>query len=616
MILWNTETDTLSTPDLTRPTVSSTITSRMDFLKPSVQRQRPPKIPTAHEPARPTLATVLACVADSDALTERQRQDLASALRTVGRALCRPLEDVSACPRTLRERLKSVVPAAAGISPRRWTNATSLARQAIRHAGIDVAPGRAPLRFSPGWTALFRLVEAKHACIALSRLARYCTNHDIEPEEVTDAVFQAFLDELLATDMRQLPHKVHRQAAVIWVRLASTTSAWPQHPITVPSYSRVYALPWSRFPESLKAELDAYLDHLAAGSDLLDAAAFKPLRPASITSVRQQLTAYISALVHRGHDPQTLCTLTAIVELPLVKDGLRFFLDRAPANSTKQAHGIASCLRSLARHWVGVDDSHLVTLRTLCKRLDTASQGLAAKNRERLRQFDDPVSRGKLLALPETLARKAARCKVPSATEALWIQTALAVELLLMLPLRRRNLVRLNLEQHLRRTRGGVVHLVIPGEEVKNGTEIASVLPVSVVKLLDLYLERYRTVLLSQPSAWLFPGVGDRPKSLERMALQISDTVKRETGLLVNVHLFRHIAAKLYLDANPGAYGVVRLLHGHKSVDTTTKYYCGAETGAAFGIYEQQVVGLRQSVLQAQPAKSNAKASAPKKKKG
>ena len=78
----------------------------------------------------------------------------------------------------------------------------------------------------------------------------------------------------------------------------------------------------------------------------------------------------------------------------------------------------------------------------------------------------------------------------------------------LMLPLRRRNLVRLNLEEHLRRTRGGVVHLVIPGEEVKNGTEIASVLPVSVVKLLGPYLEHYVRCCCRSYRPGCFPASG------------------------------------------------------------------------------------------------------------
>jgi hypothetical protein len=62
----------------------------------------------------------------------------------------------------------------------------------------------------------------------------------------------------------------------------------------------------------------------------------------------------------------------------------------------------------------------------------------------------------------------------------------------------------------------------------------------------------------------------------------------------VHPHLFRHIAAKLFLDANPGAYGVIRLVHGHRSVETTTQFYCGAETSAAMRHYDEHVLKLRE----------------------
>ena len=152
------------------------------------------------------------------------------------------------------------------------------------------------------------------------------------------------------------------------------------------------------------------------------------------------------------------------------------------------------------------------------------------------------------------------------------MQTAVAVEMLLMIPMRRKNLVNLEIDRHLIRSRKGALHVAVPGHEVKNGTPIEALLPRHVARLIDLYFTNYRPLLLTEPSTFLFPGVGNRPKSCERLALQISDCIKERCGLLINPHLFRHLAAKLYLEANPGAYGVIRLLHGHKSVETTTDF--------------------------------------------
>jgi integrase len=540
-----------------------------------------------------SLATVLTLVREDGTLSKREHQDYASALRKVGEALGRPLDTLPAHPTLLRERLQGFVPAMAGIKPKRWMNAMSLVRKALKHTGFIDIPTRGRTPFAPKWAALFRLLTDDQAArFGLSRLARYCTTRGIDPDGVDDGVFAAFLDDLENASLCESPRKTQRKAIVIWTKLARTLSGWPQQRLTIPSYSRTYRLAWDRFPQTLKADLDAYLDHLA-GRDILEEIAFKPLCRASITTVRNELSVYLSALVHRGHDPHGFRRLSDVVALPTVKDGLRFFLARAKDGGTDQPHRIARRVTTLAQHWVKVEARHLAALQQLCKQLDPGSEGMTENNRARLRQFDDPENVRKLLGLPTQLEREAARCKVPSRAEALLVQTALAVEILLMLPVRRANLVNLNLERHFTRSRGGVVHLVIPAHEVKNDTAIEAVLPREAVRLLDLYVDRYRPLLLGEPSPWLFPGIGARPKSGRGLGRQISDTIKRKCGLLVHPHLFRHIAAKLYLDAHPGAYGVIRLLHGHKSVNTTTKFYCGAENAAAIERYDTHVLTLR-----------------------
>jgi len=90
-------------------------------------------------------------------------------------------------------------------------------------------------------------------------------------------------------------------------------------------------------------------------------------------------------------------------------------------------------------------------------------------------------------------------------------------------------------------------------------------------------LKESRPRLVSGPSPWLFPAKSGGPKPPAAFGVQLSKAIKQMTGLIVNVHLFRHLAAQLILEANPGAYELVRLLLGHKSTATTTTYYCGSE---------------------------------------
>ena len=578
-----------------------------------------------------TLADLQARLATDASLPKRRRQDLQSALRTMGKALDKPLDELPAQPDTLRTCLAGFVPSMAGLSERRWLNTLSLVRSAMTRYGTITIPARARTPLTPPWAALFALIDqhradgtlpkGKRDRAALSRFAHYCGDRGIEPLVVDDAVFDRFLADITHGALIEDPRVKHREATMAWNRLAETLPGWPLQSVTVPSYSRTYALPWDRFPASLWLDVQAYLAHLGHKADIRngeDAAiladeqeggdvltggvGFRPLQPSSLKTVQYELSLYVSALVYRGHDPQALRTLADVVALKLVRDGLRFFLNRRkkqPSEKDKptaQVIRIARRLSYVAQHWARVDAEHLAELKAICRRLEPKHhQGMTAKNRGRLRQLDDPAALRRLLRLPQTLQAIVLRNKTPGLAEALLLQTALAIEILIMLQIRRHNLAGLHLERHLVRGRGGLVHLVIPEEEVKNRVVIEGILPPPTVQLLDLYCKRYRPLLLTEPCGWLFPGAAtaDRPKCDQRLGAQISAAIKEYTGLDVHPHLFRHTGAKSYLDKHPGAYGVIRLVEGHKSVDTTTKYYCGAERDAALKHYNAHIIGLR-----------------------
>lgn len=53
----------------------------------------------------------------------------------------------------------------------------------------------------------------------------------------------------------------------------------------------------------------------------------------------------------------------------------------------------------------------------------------------------------------------------------------------------------------------------------------------------------------------------------------------------MNAHLFRHLAAMIWLTEYPGAYEGARRLLGHSSVSTTINLYSGLEARAALQAY-------------------------------
>jgi integrase len=61
----------------------------------------------------------------------------------------------------------------------------------------------------------------------------------------------------------------------------------------------------------------------------------------------------------------------------------------------------------------------------------------------------------------------------------------------------------------------------------------------------------------------------------------LAKRIRREAGLEMNAHLFRHLAAMVWLDANPGSYEAARRLLGHSELSHTLNMYTGLEARAA-----------------------------------
>jgi len=61
----------------------------------------------------------------------------------------------------------------------------------------------------------------------------------------------------------------------------------------------------------------------------------------------------------------------------------------------------------------------------------------------------------------------------------------------------------------------------------------------------------------------------------------------------MNVHLFRHVCAYLFLKAHPGEYETVRLLLGHSSLAVTVRAYCGLERDDAVRRYDELIDNYR-----------------------
>ena len=235
-------------------------------------------------------------------------------------------------------------------------------------------------------------------------------------------------------------------------------------------------------------------------------------------------------------------------------------------------------------------------LKRFRKQLVDRSYGMRPRPKNALRPFTDTANIEKILMLPQRVHDRLRRKPKLTMADARLMQVALALELLLMRPIRRKNLVDLRLDRHVIRS-GRHTFIVIPADEVKNDLELDYPIPDESAVLLNFYVKRVLPLFGPNPMRWLFPGgKDDGSRSAARFSALFIETIKKETGLYLYPHLTRHFGAALYLRENPGAFEVVRHVLGHKSLATTTRSYANFDDERAVRLFDALVLRIREEI--------------------
>jgi integrase len=71
------------------------------------------------------------------------------------------------------------------------------------------------------------------------------------------------------------------------------------------------------------------------------------------------------------------------------------------------------------------------------------------------------------------------------------------------------------------------------------------------------------------------------PKHQGTVSAFITTTLRKRAGIVLTAHQFRHLSAKILLDAEPGSFETVRQLLGHASLNTTVGAYAGIDSRRA-----------------------------------
>jgi integrase len=539
-----------------------------------------------------TLAELRSYIAGLSGLSATRRRDLLSAISRTARLIGREPADIAANVGELRIALRKIGPKPKSLTHKSLANIRANLATALKLARI-IPRDPPPVPATEAWTRFLGQAPAQHQAWGLARFSRYCTARRVDPGDVTDATLGSYRHYLDARMLENDPALVCKETAYSFNKIVRSVKL-NLVPLTVPTASRFRARSLECYPASLRKDIEAYKARLAHADLFDDDGPAKPLKPVSISNSEAHLRQFLDAAVRSGCAPEQFTSLADVVRPEVARAA---FTVLAPDAQTKIPPGLqnmAGTILAIARHHAKMALEDIASLARIKARLFVEQKGMSAKNIQRLDQFEDWRARADLVTLPERLMKRA-KANASSPRSAIAAMHAVAVAILFACPMRIKNLAGLDVVRNLRITSGTGAHreyaVRIESSQVKNGTPIDVELGKETSAILRSYLDHFRRQVSPEPGTALFPRKDGRgSRSPANFGQHLQAAILRETGLTVHPHLFRHLAAKLFLEAHPGDYETARRLLGHKKLDTTLSFYAAFDNREAHRRYQDAVL--------------------------
>lgn len=542
----------------------------------------------AQEPSFQDLITALT---NDRTLPLPRRRQLTCSVRRIAKALDRRPDELPASWSRVRSRVEQIHPAELGWTPQTAANHRSGLRKALQWFQPNPTSQQTGRTLTPAWAAVWAHLADETLKKRLGSLIKYCSARDIRPEDVGEPVLDAHMRYREEETPEAFGVSERRQIARAWNRCAQSIAGWPQQQLIVPPDRRYKGPAWTDFPNSLRAEVEAYFDGITCHPQRLGTGNARRCSPRTIQTRRRELIAFAGKAVSIGYSIKTLTSLSVLLDPALVRDVVEAYWAEDGEKPKRYTVDLPWRLLVIAK---GTQCLKPEALRELSEIRSAAQKkqprGLTEKNRSVIRSVKSTDVWARVGALPAILMREARRHKASSPYKAaLKAQIAVAIAILTMAPVRIGNLAATKLDQHLVRVGGpkGLFWLLYEAHEVKNHMDLEFTFDAELTALVTEYIEMHRPVLLrGSNERWLFPGMRrGRFKAPHLLSAQIRNMVEKRTGLRITAHQFRHVAAAMLLKKFPGNYPLVAKVLGHKSVVTSVNSYIGLETLEANQIF-------------------------------
>lgn len=542
-----------------------------------------------------TFADVIELVLQDVTLIASQKRDFVHALNRVAEGLAIPCDQIKTSPAWLGPRLAQLSSKTMGIHKKTLANILSNLRKVLSIFALGRKKSKAKDELNKFWHPLWHLVlvsKSKTLRCALSGPIAYFDRCGYLPSDIKLQHFSAWKNEVSESLTRKDPDHAYQKAVRAWNQAVASIEAWPKVRLELPKDARWITLPLDQFPASFGEDLDRYLNQLKHPNRLKTKTPQMGFADTTIAQYRALLRRFASILVRAGVEPLKILNLAVLVDPAIAEVGLQWMLSRADNALTDQISDMAGLLNSVGKNYVNLSVGDQLKLEVFNKNLAMPQwRGLTEKNALRVLPFRNKDVLLKLHRLPNILFDRSMQ-KPKSIRSATLREDAIVIGLLLRVPIRRKNLLSIHLTENIKAD-GDDLRIVFSGAETKNRMPIDVKMPEQIVNMMQIHLGIRSPTLCPEECQWLFPSRRKSgPPSLSYIADRIKRRIFNEIGLEVNIHLFRHIAAITFLEANPGKMEVVRQFLGHKSLSQTIDFYAGYDSSGAVQLLSEVIESL------------------------
>jgi integrase len=532
----------------------------------------------------PSFVEAITAIEQSSDLSKSTKRHWVCSLRQIGKWLDRPFELIPARWTSIRLPVGQLHHARLDVTAKTVANHKSNVAAALRWFGKEHQVSPRGVALSVRWAGLRDGIDDRGRRARLYGLMRYCSGRGLEPAAVDDAVLGDYLRYRAETTSLAANTMAQRSIARAWNKCADAAADGSWHRLTEPAIKASEGPAWEQFPDGLRRDIDTHLAGLGKMRKM-NGKRFPPCGPKTIKTRRAELVAVARMAVRQGIPIENLTSLAALLDPDVVGPVLEAYWEKNGKEPKVYTIDLGWKLLSMAKQ-IGLEETAIERLDDIRASLEEHRHGgLTGKNLTLIRQVLSEGIWSEVVSLPNVLMRQArtdqAHAPVKAAVTA---QIAVATAILSVAPVRLTNLVSIELDKNLIKPGGPTspFWLTFPHYDVKNRVNLDFTFDEALTKLIDEYIHDFRpTLVRGSNAAWLFPGVAGEPKTANMFSTQITERIRKATGLRVTVHQFRHACGAIYLKHRPGEYEVVRRLLGHRNIQTTINFYCGLETTQA-----------------------------------